>query len=309
MKEEIVYEQPTEQDQELFLKEMGVTREQVKKNVHHLKSWLASNSDLPAVQDEAFLERFHSHCKFSLEKTKKKLEIYYKTRALEPEILRDRDPLHPSIRLTKEKAFHVTLPRLTPQDKQRVTIMRLFSPDATDLNMDIVLKAGLMMLDLNMSRDLASGHILVIDSNHFSTAHLCKLTPSFIRKCDTCSTKAFPHRYSSVHFLNVLPFMQTTMNLFKTFLGTKMSSRILIHSSYETFYEYVPREILPKEYGGTYPFSITEIRDDGYRIMVEERNWYLEQGRMFAELEEKRKDDTFRDIFGCKGTFRKIEID
>ncbi|XP_075227485.1 alpha-tocopherol transfer protein-like [Lycorma delicatula] len=302
----IQFEQPTQEKIEEFIRRMGTDRESIKKNVAVLKSWLASDPFLPTVEDEVFLERFHSHCKFDMEKTRKKLENYFKTRALEPEIMLIRDPIDADIIQTKNVVPHITLPLLTPEG-YRVTIIKLFNTDPELFNPELMLKSALMTLDANINEDLSEGRILILDSKGTTPQHFFKFTPTFLKKADTCSTKAYPHRYANIHVVNVMNYMHTTLSIFKMILGNKLGSRLITHLNYETLHDYVPKNILPKEFGGTYPHSLEEIRDLTYEKMVMKRDWFAKQRTICADI--KTCKDSFNEEFGCKGTFRRIEID
>lgn len=54
-----------------------------------------------------------------------------------------------------------------------------------------------------------------------------------------------------VHVVNVSPLVDTIVNFVKPFLKEKIKNRIFFHADgYESLYKYVPKEILPEEYGG-----------------------------------------------------------
>ena len=54
-----------------------------------------------------------------------------------------------------------------------------------------------------------------------------------------------------VHIVNVSPLVDTIYNFVKPFLKEKIRNRIFFHSDgYEGLHKYIPKEILPEEYGG-----------------------------------------------------------
>ncbi|XP_075227175.1 clavesin-2-like isoform X2 [Lycorma delicatula] len=285
---------------------MGKDRKTVEKEVSEIKSWLATHPVLPTVDDDLFLERFHSHCKFNIEKTKKKMDIYYKTRIIEPEMLLNRDPQDPILLKVKDVVSTVVLPKLTPEG-HRVTILKLFNRDPDLFDPEQALKIALMMQDAYIRDDTCNGYVLIIDGQGFTPQHLFKITPNFLKKADVCSTKAFPHRYVNIHFLNMLPIMQASLNIYKMLLGNKMASRIIVHSNYSSLHENLPKTMLPKEYEGTFEFSFEQIRDATYDKLMDKRDWFLKERTVHADIETCK--DSFKDIFGSKGTFRSIEID
>lgn len=62
--------------------------------------------------DDQWLLAFLRGCKFSLERTKEKLDMYYTVRTLTPEYFSDRDPMRPEIQAILKKGsvtYHVTI--------------------------------------------------------------------------------------------------------------------------------------------------------------------------------------------------------
>lgn len=58
-----------------------------------LREWIDDSPHLKARTDDQFLVAFLRGCKYSLEKTKRKLDMYYTLRTHIPELMLDRDPL------------------------------------------------------------------------------------------------------------------------------------------------------------------------------------------------------------------------
>lgn len=66
-------------------------------------------------------------------------------------------------------------------------------------------------------------------------------------------------KLKEVHIINVSPLIDTVINWVKPFLKEKIRNRIHVHpDGLESLYKFVPREILPSEYGGD-AGSIQEI--------------------------------------------------
>lgn len=63
--------------------------------------------------------------------------------------------------------------------------------------------------------------------------------------------EAYPVKLKEVHIINVSPLIDTVINWVKPFLKEKIRNRIHVHpDGLESLYKFVPREILPTEYGG-----------------------------------------------------------
>lgn len=57
-------------------------------------------------------------------------------------------------------------------------------------------------------------------------------------------------RIKGFHILSQSKAVDALVSLFKQVFSAKLASRIVVHKNVETFYDYMPKEILPKEYGG-----------------------------------------------------------
>lgn len=66
--------------------ELGETSERVEKDLEQFKEWTKKVDYLTCRQDDQFLIAFLRGSKFSIEKAKQKLELYYKRKIVAPEI-------------------------------------------------------------------------------------------------------------------------------------------------------------------------------------------------------------------------------
>jgi len=73
-----------------------------------------------------------------------------------------------------------------------------------------------------------------------------------ITKCLFLFQEAYPVKVKEVHVLNVSPLVDTIYNIVKPFVKEKIRNRVYFHADgYESLYKYVPKDVLPEEYGGT----------------------------------------------------------
>ncbi|KAJ8868674.1 hypothetical protein PR048_030213 [Dryococelus australis] len=86
-----------------------------------------------------------------------------------------------------------------------------------------------------------------------------------------------------------------------------------VHSQTETLYEYIPKDILPKEYGGN-AVSMKEISDHWMKKLVKYRSWFQEEEVRSKADESKRpmKSNGFLSemcVNDMQGSFRQLSID
>ena len=89
----------TEQDlMKAAEEEFDETPKLLKTSLEDLKSWLAKSPHLKSIcQDDQFLTTFLRGCKYSLERTKEKLDNFHAVKACTPEWFDNWDPLDPAV--------------------------------------------------------------------------------------------------------------------------------------------------------------------------------------------------------------------
>lgn len=67
--------------------------EKIDEALKTIREWIEVTPHLKARTDDQFLVAFLRGCRYNLEKTKKKLDLFYTLRTHIPELMLDRDPL------------------------------------------------------------------------------------------------------------------------------------------------------------------------------------------------------------------------
>jgi len=284
------------------------------KDLQHIKDWLKRQPHLPKFEDDQIIMTFLRGCKFSLEKTKRKLDMYFTMRAAVPEFFANRDPTRPEIKQVLDVAHIPPLPGLPPNGR-RVILMRGIEPDAMIPSVTEGMKTVLMIGDIRLREELTgvAGDVYIFDASiatptHFAS-HFAKFTPTLIKKFLICVQEAYPVKLKEVHVINVSPLVDTIINFVKPFLKDKIRNRIHVHPDMDSLYKFVPQDILPAEYGGN-AGPIGELNKQWLEKLISYRDWFLEQENVKAD-ESKRpgKPKTHDDLFGMEGSFKQLSID
>lgn len=61
-------------------------------------------------------------------------------------------------------------------------------------------------------------------------------------------------RVQAIHILNANTLLQQVVSFMKQFFSPKVMERIVIHDSVEELHKYLPKQYLPKDYGGEQPY-------------------------------------------------------
>lgn len=109
--------------------------------------------------------------------------------------------------------------------------------------------------------------------------------------------------------MNVSPLIETLISWVKPFLKEKIRNRIFVHSNMDTLHNYIPKDVLPEEYGGT-GGCLKDIQVEWIKKLEEYVPWFKEQDDVKAD-ETKRpgKPTNYEDLFGMEGSFKQLNID
>ncbi|XP_068623414.1 alpha-tocopherol transfer protein-like [Battus philenor] len=276
-----------------------------------IKEWLRKQPHLPDEWDDMPLMTFLRGSSFSLEKCKRKLDMYFTMRAACPEFFSNRDVTSPELReILKGKLQGPALPGVTPNGR-RVTICRGIHPSLDGRQITDTLKLALMIGDVRMAEEVegVAGDIYVLDAAVLGPSLLARLSPTVIKKFMICVQEAYPVKLKEVHIVNTSPIVERFITFVKPFLKEKIRKRIYIHREMKGLYKYVPQEMLPQEYGGKVG-TMDELQDKWVQKLTEYRDWFKAQDSIKAnEALRPGKPTNYDELFGIDGTFRQLAID
>ncbi|XP_022131089.1 alpha-tocopherol transfer protein-like [Pieris rapae] len=280
------------------------------KDLEHIKEWLKKEPHLPDEFDDQRIMTFLRGCKFSLEKTKRKLDMYFTMRTAVPEFFTNRDVTLPELQEILKIVQMPPLPGLTP-DGRRVVLMRGMDKDAQTPNVADAFKLALMMGDVRLKEETegVAGDIYVLDASVATPTHFAKFTPTLVKKFLVCVQEAYPVKLKQVHIINVSPLVDKIVNFVKPFLKEKIRERIFIHGDANDLYKHFPQEMMPSEYGGK-AGPMDDLHNAWVKKMEEYKAWFAEQEEVKAnEALRPGKPTNYDELFGIDGSFRQLVID
>ncbi|CAG9861687.1 unnamed protein product [Phyllotreta striolata] len=279
-------------------------------DLEHIKEWLRKQPHLPNTWDESRLMTFLRGCKFSLEKCKRKLDMYFTMRTACPELFANRDITNPEMKLVVDIGHIPPLPGLTPNGR-RVVVLRSKKVDVDSYNIADVMKAVLMIGDVRLEAEEigVAGDVYILDASVATATHFSKVNPNMIRKFLIIVQEAYPVKLKEVHVVNVSPLVDKIITWIKPFLKEKIRERIHVHSNIATLYDFIPKDVLPEEYGGT-AGKLQTFHDQWMEKLKEYTPWFKQQESLKAD-ESRRpgKPKNYEDLFGLDGSFRQLSID
>jgi len=295
-------------------KDFGETEDKMASSLANLREWIAQSPHLRNIrQDDQILKQFLRGCKFSLERSKEKLDNFHLVKGALPEWFDRWDPSEPGVAELLKQGVYIPLPGY--DDQGRFVILCSFGKiNPAKVRSEDLMRASNMVIGCAMEgNEQASvrGFVMVNDLSGVKSSHLSLLGPATVKKLMAMMETAWPMRPQAVHLLNPPSLVEGVLGLVKSLQKEKMRQRMVVHKAGDltVLHDMVGKKILPKEYGG----SNGTMRDlaQYWRGEVEgRRSWLTEQCRYKTnEALRPGRPKTSSDLFGIEGSFRKLEID
>lgn len=288
----------------LAREELGEEPAQRERDIEAVRQWLLKQHGLNARTDRTTILRYLRGCKYSLEKTKAKLDVYYTSKGANPDMFQGRDPSDPKLRSILKMGLMVPLPGYDQQGR-KVIFGRLGAWNPATHRPEDLFKAAGMLFDalfLDDEQTTIKGIVQANDMTGLTLAHVTSLPLTLVKRVLRAWQDGYPLRPKAVHYVYTPSAFEALFNLFKPFMPEKMKKRIHIHGSdMDSLQRSVPREMLPQEYGGT-AGTLASIADYWVGRIDHHRAWFLQDERHCADPKRQRSDFS-------EGSFRKLEFD
>lgn len=299
--------------QKVAIEQLNENPDRIDEDIAALRLWINQQPHLKSRTDDQFLVNFLRGCKYSLEKTKSKLDRFYTLRTKYPEYFVghnvDVDKLLKLFRF----GLVVFLPNPLPNNGPRIALIRMGAYNPDEYNFVEVNRAGSLMGQIVLNEDdhaIMNGVIHIMDLSNVKMGHFTQMTPSFAKKMTVYQEEALPMRTKGTHFINTPGGFDKIFNMFKPMMSKKQQSRLYVHgTNFESLYQQIPQKYLPVEYGGengSYTELIKEWED---RILAYRNYWVEEENYGTDESLRPGKPVDFESLFGMEGSFRQLNVD
>ncbi|XP_041971677.1 uncharacterized protein LOC121727757 isoform X2 [Aricia agestis] len=279
----------------------------IHESVDLIEAWLQKQDyHVKKDYDRKHLERAIIFNKGSVEKAKSKIDNICRFRALHPKyfgpITREQRLLYPGI-------IDCILPKMT-SEHERVYLLRN-DGKKFEHGLFYYYKYLIALAEYAQAHDYNNGVIAIFDYMDVDLFELFKLINIVEMQLGMMIlTEGFGMRLKGLHILSKNKGIDVIVKIFKQALSEKLANRIQVHNSFDTLYDYVPKNLLPVEYGGA-DKSLRTVSDNNLDEITSEkfRQHLTRMSEAVTNEKLRQSDEVNTDYSGVPGTFRTLTID
>jgi len=300
--------------QEVARKELGEDEFLRNQSLEAIRHWIKKQPHLQnfPIQDTKLLLQFLRGCKFSLEKTKTKLDLTLTLRTALPEYYSGWDPLNEDIQRLLSYGSVLPLPGYDHLGR-KVVLIRTAAHDPAIVKQSMVQRVSFMTFEvMNMEEEqlFITGMVLLFDFSGYTVNHFLAFPLADIKKSKLCWEDANPIRPKSMNYINTPAAFNKVNQVMAALMSAKMKERMKIHGQdRESLFKEISRDVLPQEYGGD-GMTLAQLTEMWKAKVTAHRDFLLERQKMKSvEAQRPGRPKTSQDLFGIEGSFRQLNID
>jgi hypothetical protein len=300
----------SEELQKVACEKLNEVPDRVESDISHIREWIKQHPHLKSRDDDQFILLFLRGCKFSLERTKKKIALYYTARTNTPEFFKDRDPTDSFTQEIINLGVILPLPADESKSDPRIILTRVGGCDFSKYSLIDVIKVTYFYSDmaiLHSDVTIVSGIVSILDLRGCGMSVITQVTPSLIKKLSSL-LGPFPVLIKAVHLVHPPRAITAAYNMFLNVCHEKLRNRVYMHDSFDDLHKIVDKKFLPIEYGGTNS-NLPEIIKNWNEFLVDNRQWFLDDVNYGMENQTDNSSTSGNKMFGTEGSFRSLNID
>ncbi|XP_049879558.1 uncharacterized protein LOC126376285 isoform X1 [Pectinophora gossypiella] len=283
----------------------------MKNAVDILDEWMKTQNHFVKKDfSREYLERTIITTKGSVERAKSRLDKVCTLRTLMPHFFGEYDVKEYFKEYYYKYFTHAAMPQMT-EDNYRVFVLKNVGSKYESRNFLDYYRLFIIFAEYLRAHDYANGYIFVMDYTELSLMDfLPKMNPVDLRQALTVLMEGYGVRIKGIHLITQSKFIDGVVAVFKQVLSTKVGERIQVHKDMDSLHKFVPKEILPREYGGE-DKSLRELHDAWVEVLSSESHTMYQKMMNAAKTDESlRQTDKFNDQYmGMPGTFRTLSVD
>ncbi|XP_022906146.2 alpha-tocopherol transfer protein-like [Onthophagus taurus] len=273
-----------------------------------LQEWMAKEQHLPKISDYQML-LFLSSCYYNIQATKTCLENFYTLKTHCPEFFSGRNLNQESVKTHLNTVIAAPFQQLIPTNNYMVCIVKLHNCKTDTFVFNDTIKVIDMALTIyNQQLGPQEAHVLIMDGAGLQLGHVLKMNIMSLKKYFIFVQEAMPVRLKQIHVVNVNGIVEKFVNLVRQCLKRELQEQMYCHSKMESLYKFVPKEVLPKDYGGN-ELSLEELHKNQVENIKEHIDLLIADEDVKSNEQKRVGKAKNLEQFGIQGTFKKLDID
>ncbi|KAF5291258.1 hypothetical protein FQR65_LT11436 [Abscondita terminalis] len=263
--------------------------------------------------DDESLINFVKGCKWSIQRTKEKIDCFYSTRTLFPEYFNNRDPFNSQTQKVLKAGLFYPLPNKSRSDKSKICYVAF--PALQDVTLAECVKVFFMTLDVLLNEDenfAEDGLQIIADYKNITLKMLGEFTPRVVKSYLLCLQAAYPARFRGYIGINIPNALEKVLNvILNSFINEKTRSKITLLGTISPgkLHKTMDKSMLPEELGGLNG-SLPVIKEELKTKMESYKDWFLEDAKYCSNERLRINKLKYKDEeFGVDGSFRKLNVD
>ncbi|KAF9796264.1 hypothetical protein SFRURICE_010537 [Spodoptera frugiperda] len=276
-------------------RELNLDRESMEQKLNSFEEWIAKQNHFTMKNfSRPYLESCIINAKGSLERAKTTLDKLCTWKTLLPKYF-EKYNYKDNAMDTSSVITHVSLPKLL-KNNYRLYIAKFVSDQ---------------MNEYAKLHDYRLGYVVVVDCRNINVVQLVSnINILELREALSIVVDGYACRIKDLHVISASKTVEVFTTLLKQLLSNKLAGRINVLKTVEELYEYVPKEMLPKDYGGNEATMIELYENWRSELSTEESIEFLKMICNARTDEKHRLTDQYNDqILGIAGSFRTLSVD
>ncbi|XP_030031260.1 uncharacterized protein LOC115448096 isoform X2 [Manduca sexta] len=297
----------SEEDMQEIRAELGLKESTLQEDIDAILDWFQKQPHLvEAGIEREMVERMLVISKGSMEKTKRRIDNYYKYRGLTPEVIQNRDKVLSGSNDLWTSYMQMSIPKL--YKGKRLTLVKFFDNELNNFSAEVIFRNTFMLADIRLKYDYFLSDIWIVDMKNTGFSHLLRLNPIVMQKTAQMFQEGLGVRVHAIHIINAIPALSHVVSFLKQFFSPKIMDRLIIHDSLEDLYQHIPKKYLPEDYGGLEPS--TSVFKDKYEkeLRNTKTKQYLIEASKMVSNENLRPGSNINEEY-LAGSFRKLDFD
>ncbi|XP_063368548.1 uncharacterized protein LOC134656925 [Cydia amplana] len=275
-----------------------------------LQDWISEQTHfIKKIYPPSYLEAILISTKGSVEKAKRRIENMCTMRTFSPQFFDKTDAKNDLMEL-HDIIKTINLPKLT-EDHYRISLVKLTGkPFPLHYSHLDFFKFTIILAEYIKLHDYCQGFIIIMDHRDASVMDFVTKTNLYeLQNVLSLLTEGYGIRMKGLHILSPSKVIDTLVAIFKQVFSAKLAARIHVHKTIDTMYEFVPKSLLPEDFGGD-ERSISTLQDEWLQeLSTEDHINYMRMMREARTDEKLRLTDQFDENMGLSGTFRALAFD